>query len=114
MFREVRKDLETPRLPIVIGELGVGGEGAQPEFRAAQRAVAELPEFQGAVRFVETHGFWEPEVERMAESDLWKGPGWPRFYNVGSDRGYHYLGSGKIMYRIGVAFGRNMAELIKP
>jgi len=38
---------------------------------------------------------------------------WPKFYNVGSDRGYHYLGSGKIMYRMGQAFGKAMLELLE-
>jgi len=112
MIRDLRKDLKAPNLPVVIGELGVGGEDGNLEFRAAQRAVAELPEFQGNVKFVETHPFWEPEVEKMVNEGVWQGPDWPRFYNVGSERGYHYLGSGKMMYRIGTAFGQAMLELL--
>jgi hypothetical protein len=31
---------------------------------------------------------------------------------VGSERGYHYLGSGKIMYQMGMAFGDAMTEMV--
>ncbi len=113
MIRDLRKDLDAPDLPVVIGELGAGGENGNQEFRAAQRAVAELPEWKGTVKFVETHQLWEPEVEKMVEQGVWQGPDWPRFYNVGSDRGYHYLGSGKMMYQMGTAFGEAMLELLK-
>lgn len=113
MIRDLRKDLDAPDLPVVIGELGVGGENGNQEFRAAQRAVAELPDLKGTVKFVETHHLWEPEVEQMLNDDVWHSPQWPRFYNVGSDRGYHYLGSGKMMYQMGTAFGEAMLELLK-
>jgi len=111
LIRDVRAELASPNLPVVIGELGVGGQPG--DFQRAQRAAAELPEFQGTVRFVQTHQFWDPELEEMVRQGLWKGPEWPRFYNRGSDRGYHYLGSGKIMYQMGTAFGQAMAELLE-
>lgn len=115
MIKDLRKDLSAPGLPVVIGELGAGGDKGNAEFRAAQRAVAELPELKGSVTFVETHQFWRPEVEKMVDEGVWKGPEWPSFYNVGSDRGYHYLGSGEIYYRIGTALGEAMLErLAKP
>ncbi len=110
LIKDVRADLKAPDLPVVIGELGVGGK--QGDFQAAQKAVAELPELHETVKFVETHGFWDPEVEQMVNDGTWKGPDWPKFYNVGSERGYHYLGSGKIMYEMGQAFGRGMLELL--
>ena len=113
MLRDVREELKAPDLPVVIGELGVGGkEGGNPEFRAAQKAVTELPEFRGTVMWVETHPFWEPEVEQLVKDNVWSGPEWPKFYNVGSDRGYHYLGSGKMMYQMGTAFAQGMIELL--
>lgn len=49
----------------------------------------------------------------MVKEGVWKGPDWPRFYNVGSDRGYHYLGSGRIYYKMGQAFGEAMLELLE-
>jgi hypothetical protein len=36
---------------------------------------------------------------------------WVKFYNVGSERGHHYLGSARIYYRIGLALGQGMLEL---
>lgn len=109
LIKDVRKDLKAPNLPVVIGELGAGPRG---DFQAAQEAVARLPEFQGTVKFVKTRDFWEPEVEKMVTEDAWKGPDWPKFYNLGSERGYHYLGSARIYYRMGKAFGEGMIELL--
>ena len=48
----------------------------------------------------------------MVNQGLWKGPDWVRFYNVGSDRGYHYLGSARIYYRMGKAFAESMVDLL--
>ncbi len=97
-------------MPVIIGELGAGGN--RGEFQRAQQAVAELPELQGTVKFVKTCQFWEPEVAEMVNQGVWKGPDWVKFYNVGSDRGYHYLGSARIYDRMGRAFGEGMLELL--
>ncbi|MBN2127925.1 MAG: hypothetical protein JW741_00435 [Sedimentisphaerales bacterium] len=35
-----------------------------------------------------------------------------RALDVGSERGYHYLGSARIYYRMGKAFGEGMIELL--
>ena len=48
-IRDVRKDLSAPKMPFVIGVLGVGGEGDNVNFRKAMAAPADLPEFQGNV-----------------------------------------------------------------
>lgn len=109
LIDDVRRDLKAPKLPVIIGELGAGKRG---DFQAAQEAVAGLPQFQGNVKFVKTRPFWEPEVERMSNEGVWKGPDWVKFYNVGSNRAYHYLGSAKIYYRMGKAFGQGMTELL--
>jgi len=110
LIRDVRKALDAPALPVVIGELGAGGK--RGDFQAAQKAVADLPEFKGNVAFVPTVEFWEPDVEEMVRQGVWKGPDWVRFYNVGSERGYHYLGSARIYCKIGRAMGRAMVELL--
>jgi hypothetical protein len=73
--------------------------------------VAKLPGFEGNVKFVKTREFWEADVEEMVNTGVWKGPDWVRFYNVGSERRYHYLGSAKIYYRMGKAFAEGMVEL---
>ncbi len=69
-IRDVRKDLNAPRLPFVIGVLGVGG--AKPneqtiEFRKAMAAPAALPEFRGNVIAVETAPFWSEELGAIAD-----------------------------------------------
>jgi len=110
MIKDVRKDLKAPNLPVVIGELGAGGK--RGDFQAAQKAVADLPEFKNNVKFVQTVELWEPDVEQMVRDGVWKGPDWVKFYNVASEKGYHYLGSAKIIYQMGKAFGQGMIELL--
>lgn len=69
-IRDVRKDLNAPELPFVIGVLGVGGEKANPqtiEFRKAMAAPAALPEFQGTVVAVPTAPFWSEELGAIAD-----------------------------------------------
>jgi hypothetical protein len=62
----VRSDLKAPRLPVVIGVMGIGGEkeAAKPpqrHFRQAQSAVAALPEFVGTVAAVLFSLLGEPD-----------------------------------------------------
>ncbi len=64
-IRDVRKDLNVPKMPFVIGVMGIGG--AKPNehiaaFREAMAAPAALPEFQGNVIAVETAPFWSEEL----------------------------------------------------
>ncbi len=64
-IRDVRKDLGAPKLPFVIGVMGVGGLDADPatqEFRKAMAAPAALPEFTGNVAAVDTAPFWSEEL----------------------------------------------------
>ena len=110
LIKDVRKDLKAPNLPVVIGELGAGGK--RGDFQKAQAATADLPEFKGNVAFVKTVEFWEPDVEEMVDKGLWKGPDWVTFYNVGSERGYHYLGSARIYTRMGKAFAKGMIDML--
>ena len=74
--------------------------------------MAKLPELTGTVQFVKTVEFWEPDVEKMVDDGVWKGPDWVKFYNIGSERGYHYLGSARIYTRMGEAFAKGMIELL--
>jgi hypothetical protein len=61
-IRDVRKDLSAPKMPFVIGVLGVGGESDNEVFRKAMAAPASLPEFQGSVIAVETAPFWDLDI----------------------------------------------------
>ena len=59
-IRDVRKDLNAPKLPFVIGVLGVDGVGGQrKDFQDAMAAPAAMPEFKGNVTAVQTGLYWE-------------------------------------------------------
>jgi alpha-galactosidase len=65
-IRDVRKDFNAPKLPFVIGVMGVGGLKDQSHsmvtFRQAMAAPAEMPEFKGNVVAVQTAPFWADEL----------------------------------------------------
>lgn len=61
-IRDVRKDLSAPKMPFVIGVLGVGGESDNEVFRKAMAAPADMPEFKGNVVAVETAPFWDHAI----------------------------------------------------
>lgn len=61
-IRDVRKDFDTPKMPFVIGVMGVSGNEANEgnlAFRKAMAAPAALPEFKGNVVAVPTSPFWD-------------------------------------------------------
>lgn len=61
-IRDVRQDLDAPKMPFVIGVLGVDGE-RNVNFRKAMAAPAAMPEFQGNVIAVDTAPFWDRDIE---------------------------------------------------
>ncbi len=61
-IRDVRHDLSAPKMPFVIGVLGVDGE-KNVNFRKAMAAPAAMPEFQGNVVAVDTAPFWDRDIE---------------------------------------------------
>ncbi len=70
LVRDVRKDLKAPKMPFVIGVMGIGGvaegeKAPQMHFRQAQRAPLALPEFKGNVVAVETAPFWDDELDSL-------------------------------------------------
>jgi len=71
-IRDVRKDLSAPKLPFVIGVMGIDGlkgdkKGSMMHFREAQRKPTTLDEFKGNVVAVETAAFWDDELEAFVE-----------------------------------------------
>jgi len=60
-IRDVRKDLSAPKMPFVIGVLGVDGE-KNVNFRKAMAAPADMPEFKGNVIAVDTAPFWDHAI----------------------------------------------------
>ena len=71
-IRDVRKDLSAPKLPFVIGVMGIDGlkgaeMGAMMHFREAQRKPITLDEFKGNVVAVETAPFWDDDLQSFAD-----------------------------------------------
>ena len=110
-IKDVRKDLNAPMLPFVIAAIGTGGS-KHPEdhpVMVAQLAMNDVPEFQGNVIAFKTHVL----VDKVAEAAF---PTWrenfEEWQKIGSDRPYHYLGSGIWYTRIGHAAGDAMLKLL--
>jgi hypothetical protein len=78
-IRDIRKDLSTPKMPFVIGVLGVGGPTSKygssqkrykvmhQSFRDAMAAPAKMPEFKNNVRAVLTENYWDHELAALLE-----------------------------------------------
>ena len=65
LIRDVRREFGVPKLPFVIGVMGVGGKDPGEDnlaFREAMAAPAELPEFKGNVTAVRTAPFWDEQL----------------------------------------------------
>jgi alpha-galactosidase len=124
LIRDVRRDLGVPNLPVVVGELGVGGPNPDPPiaaFRKAQAGATGRPEFAGTVALAKTADFWDAEAEAIMKkgwdprSRKWTDPDLQkRFDQMGSDEAYHYLGSGKILSLVGYSLGESMKKLPPP
>lgn len=80
-IRDVRKDLNTPKLPFVIGVIGVGGPTAEygpdqqryksthQNIRDAMAAPAQMQEFKGNVAAVLTEKYWDRELKSAREKE---------------------------------------------
>ena len=66
-IRDVRKDLSAPKMPFVIGVLGVDGE-KNVNFRKAMAAPADMPEFKGNVVAVDSAPFWDHDIAAALEN----------------------------------------------
>ena len=69
LIRDVRRDLNAPNMPALIGVMGIGGvqtEGIMGNFQQAQAAVAEKPEFEGNVIAIQTGKYWDHELAALA------------------------------------------------
>ena len=68
-----------------------------------------VPEFNGTVKAFETASLYDEEAAKFFPR--WKENA-EEWRSVGSDRPYHYLGSGIWYSRIGAAAGEAMLELL--
>lgn len=112
-IKDIRSEYKTPKMPFIIGVLGTGQTEenvARNEVSLGQREAARAPEFKGNVLAVESYTEYALDSLKVFKT------GWADHYcewdTVGSDRPYHYLGSGKFFVRLGDAFARSMAALI--
>ncbi len=112
-IQDVRRDLNAPHMPFVIGELSTGGIPNRGDFQIAQAAAAQAKGFQGNVAFVPTAEYYDTFAHELFEKNYWKGTDEQKaaWAKVGNDRPYHYLGSGKTYYLKGQAFGEAILKL---
>lgn len=126
LIRDVRRDLDVPDLPVVIGQNGHDGDkkGIYPSdkkgqlsnhaiIRKAQWNTAQRPEFKGSVTCVRTAPLWDMDADA-----IYYGPGsWKKdvdkWRQFGDDRPYHYLGSPWFFAQTGIKFGEAMVILLK-
>ncbi|HSQ57585.1 MAG TPA: sialate O-acetylesterase, partial [Gemmata sp.] len=72
LIRDVRKELSAPKMPVVIGVMGIDGlkgdkKAPMMHFREAQRKPPTLDEFKGNVFAVETAPFWDDDLDALAQ-----------------------------------------------
>ncbi len=112
--KDVRQEYQVPNMPFVIGVLGTGvtKEGVDKNaVSVGQRAAAAAPEFKDTVVAVESYPFFDLNALAIFQKDWTKHQ--LEFFQVGSDRPYHYMGSGKFFVRIGDALATAMVDLRK-
>jgi lysophospholipase L1-like esterase len=113
-IKDIRKEYKMPKMPFVIGVLGTNmtKEGVDKNaVSVGQRQAAKAPDFKGNVVSVESYKAYDLKARKVFDG------GWAKSFAqwrlVGSDRPYHYLGSGKFFVRLGDAFANAMFGLIE-
>lgn len=113
-INDIRQEYKTPNMPFVIGVLGTGMTAekvGQNEVSLAQRAAAETMGAKNGVASVESYKDYSLYSNEVFQK------GWPQHYHewdtVGSDRPYHYLGSGGFFVRLGDSFANSMFNLME-
>jgi hypothetical protein len=96
LVKDLRKEFNSPDLPVVVGELGNGGpvtSGDMFEFRKAQEEGTR--KIKNAL-FIKTTGFARP-------AELSPNPG----------HGHHWFGNAESYFLVGDALGEGMKKLLK-
>jgi len=130
-IRDIRAEFKTPKMPFVIGVIGTGSTAKGADYSkltheeavelgkkatavhavaCAQREAAAMPEFAGTVTAVESYPYYDYAIWPIYM--VWQNR-FSEWNNAGTDRPYHYLGSGRFFARFGYACGRAMLELQK-
>lgn len=112
-INDVRKDLDAPKMPFVIGVMGQNGSkpagGAMLTIQQAQLGMEKMPEFKGNVKAVRTDELVDKAAEELYPHWRERFEEWER---TGSDFGYHYMGSAIWFNRIGRSMGQAMLDLM--
>jgi hypothetical protein len=112
-INDVRKDLNAPNMPFVIGVMGQNqskpAQGAMLAVQEAQLSMETLPEFKGNVKAVRTDVLVDKAAEELYPK--WR-DNFEQWEKTGSDFGYHYMGSAIWFNRIGRAMGEAMLDLM--
>lgn len=95
LVHDLRNEFKLPHLPVVIGELGNGGETCGANMRAIRDAQAAAAAKLDRAVFVETHDFARPAGDSP---------------NVG--HGHHWFGNAESYFLIGDALGKAMTTLL--
>ena len=113
LIEDVRKDLKSPKLPVVIAAMGQNGSkpvsGNMAVVVKAQFAMNDVPEFKGNVKTIATDVLVDKAAEKLYPN--WK-KNFEEWEKTGSDFGYHYMGSAIWFNRIGKAMGQAMIEML--
>lgn len=113
-IEDVRKDLDAPEMPFVIGVMGQNGsepaKGAMLTIQEAQLAMEKVPAFKGNVKAVRTDVLVDKAAEKLYPT--WR-DNFEEWEKTGSDFAYHYMGSAIWHLRMGRAFGEAMLELME-
>ena len=99
LIHDVRRDLQAPKLPVVIGELTGPWRDAPPEWeklRKAQAAAALRAEYPELVSFVATRDFVRPAEQ-----------------SPNPTHGHHEFGNAETYFLVGDALGREMVNLVR-
>ena len=111
-IHDVRRDLNSPHLPIVVAAMGQNG--SKPAERAmlivqnAQLSMNEVPDFKGNVKAIRTDELIDKAAEALYPAWKERQEEWKR---TGGDHPYHYLGSAIWFTRIGDRMAEAMLEL---
>jgi len=71
LIRDLRKEFDAPKMPFVIGVIGISGDNVPPwkvgqlHLREAMAAPADMPEFKGNVVAVQTAPFWDTRIDEI-------------------------------------------------
>jgi len=112
-IKDIRQEYNVPQMPFVIGVLGTGmtkEKVAENQVSLGQRKAAKTMGAKNGVASVESYTDYSLYSNNVFQK------GWPEHYHewdtVGSDRPYHYLGSGAFFVRLGNSFANSMADLM--